>query len=89
MHCTTPPLALHPLAPLSTWMLVHQSSHYLLMLIVQVPLERMMLHALPAASRPRNGLQPILVVVLSTQVVQVPVLTPMMTHRVTTMMTTR
>ena len=40
MHRTTPPLALHPLAPPSTWMRVHPSSRHLLMLIVQVPLER-------------------------------------------------
>ena len=40
MHRTTPPLALHPLAPLSTWMLVHTAACHLLMLIVQVPLER-------------------------------------------------
>jgi len=40
MHCTTPPLTLHPLAPLSTWTLVHPASRHLLMLIMQVPLER-------------------------------------------------
>jgi len=40
MHCNTPPLALHPLAQLSTWMWVHPASRHLLMLIVQVPLER-------------------------------------------------
>jgi len=34
MHRTTPPFALHPLAPLSTWMLVHPSSHHQLMLTV-------------------------------------------------------
>jgi len=33
----------------------------------------MMVQTLPVASRRRNGLRPILVVVLSTQVVQVPV----------------
>jgi len=34
------PLAPHPLAPLSMWTLVHPASHHVLMLIVQVPLER-------------------------------------------------
>jgi len=34
------PLAPHPLALLSTWTLVHPVSRHLLMLIVQVPLER-------------------------------------------------
>jgi len=93
MHRTAPPLTLHPLAPLSTWMLVHPESHHLLMLIMQVPLERemwlMMVHTLPAASRPRNGLQPILVVVGSLQVVQVPVLARTMTPRVTMMTMTK
>jgi len=40
MHRTAPPLALHPLVLLSTWTLVHPASRHLLMLIVQVPLER-------------------------------------------------
>jgi len=40
MHRTAPPLTMHPLAPLSTWMLVHPVLRHLLMLIVQVPLER-------------------------------------------------
>ena len=40
MHRIVPPLALHPLALLSTWMRVHPSSRHLLMLIVQVPLAR-------------------------------------------------
>ena len=40
MHRTTPPLALHPFALLSTWMWMHLLSRHLLMLIVQVPLER-------------------------------------------------
>jgi len=93
MHHTALPLTLHPLAPLSTWMLVHPESRHLLMQIMQVPLERetwlMMVHTLPAVTRPRNGLQPILVVVVSPQVVQVPVLARTMTHRVTTMTITR
>jgi len=33
MHRTAPPLALHPLAPLSTWMWVHPLSRHLLMFI--------------------------------------------------------
>ena len=33
MHRTAPPLALHPLAPLSTWMRVHPLSRHLLMFI--------------------------------------------------------
>jgi len=48
------------------------------MLLVQVPLERQvwlpMVPMLLAASQPLNGLQPLLVVVMTTQVVQVPVL---------------
>jgi len=40
-----------------------------------------------AAALPRNGLQPLLVVVMSPQVVQVPVIARTMTHRVTTMTT--
>ena len=49
----------------------------------------MRVHTLPAASQPRNGLQPILVVVSSTQEVQVPILARAMTHRVMTMTMTR
>jgi len=30
MHRTAPPLLLHPLAPLSTWVLVHPALHHLL-----------------------------------------------------------
>ena len=48
----------------------------------------MMVHTLPAASRPWNGLQPILVVGVLPQVVQVPVLARTTTHRVTTMTVT-
>jgi len=40
MHHTTHPLAPHPLAPLSMWVLVHPALRHLLMLFVQVPLER-------------------------------------------------
>ena len=47
----------------------------------------MMVHTLPVASRPWNGLQLILVVVVSPQVVQVPVLARTMTQRVTLMTT--
>jgi len=59
MHCAahashrtglSPPLAFHPLVPLSTWTLVHQALRHLFMLIVQVPLESyvwlMMVHTL-------------------------------------------
>jgi len=59
------------------WVLVHTASRQLLMLLVQVSLERQMwllvVTMLPAASQPLLifdfGLQPLLVVVMSTQVV--------------------
>jgi len=40
MHRTVLPLALHPLALISTWTLVHPASRHLLMPILHVPLER-------------------------------------------------
>jgi len=85
MHRTAQPLALQLLAPLSMWTLVHPVSGHLLMLIV---LWFIMGHTLPAVLRPKNDLHPILVVVLSPQVVQVPVLARTMTHRVMMMTTT-
>jgi len=84
MHRTAHPLALHPLTPLSMWVLVHTVSRNLLMLLVQVPLERLMwflmVPTLPAASQPltHHGLQPLLVVVMLMQVVQVLVLVLLM-----------
>ena len=36
MHRITPPLALHPLAPLSTWMLVHPALRHLLLPIMLI-----------------------------------------------------
>jgi len=40
----------------------------------------MMVHTMPTASQPLNGLQPLLVVVMSPQVVQVPVIARTITH---------
>jgi len=40
MHLNAHSLAPHPLAPLSMWMLVHTVLRHLLMLLVQVPMER-------------------------------------------------
>mmetsp|Transcript_26779 Transcript_26779/g.39371 ORF Transcript_26779/g.39371 Transcript_26779/m.39371 type:complete len:264 (+) Transcript_26779:1601-2392(+) len=71
MHRTAHPLAPHPLVPLSTWEKVPTTSHHLLMLLVQMPPGTLMwlpgVPTLPAASQPLNGLQPLLVIVLSTR----------------------
>jgi len=78
MHHNVHPFAPHPIVQLSLRILVHPASHHLLMLLVQVPVERemwlMKVPTLPAASQSLTGLQPLLVVVVSTQGVQVPTL---------------
>ena len=77
MHRTPP----HPAVNVG---LVHTTSRHLLMLLMQVPLERQLLlllvpgPTLPVASQPLNGLQPLLVVEMSTQTVQVPALVLLM-----------
>jgi len=82
MHRNAYPLAPPPLVPLSMWILVHPASHHLLMLLVQVPVEKemwlMKVPTLPVASQLLIGLQPLLVVVMSTQGVQVPTLVLLM-----------
>jgi len=55
--------AAQPFAPLSTWMVVPTASHHLLLLLMQVPLDRrmwlLMIPTLPAASQPLTGLLPL------------------------------
>jgi len=66
----------HPLAPLSTWVVVPTVSHHLLMLLMQVPLERrkwlLMTPTLPAVSQLLDGVQPLSAVMIPTEVAQVP-----------------
>jgi len=66
----------HPLAPLSTWVVVPTVSHHLLMLLMQVPLERrkwlLMTPTLPAVSQLLDGVHPLSAVMIPTEVAQVP-----------------